>query len=341
MPRKVSRPGCRGGRTGGGLFSQINDVVGLLVRGGTVDDALSSLKRGLRDVFATWTGKELSRDKATEIAELLGTVEHQSALSVFNSGNDSVYQSKFAKRFSDSFFKYTGLEPWSRATRTVATVAALNFIKTHATKPGEHSQRWLTELGLTADDVKIDANGDLLLTKEEYEAVGLSKDGAAAAEKKIRAAVNQWVDGAVLRPNSAIRPSWASDPRWSLVFYLKQFGYAFQKTFLSRIAKEYQYGNVAPALALAPAIPIAIGADIMRGMIQTGGDLPSYMKGWNAADYLSHGIQRTGLLGPYVEDAANPADLLGPVANQALDAFTNPIGETLRKATPGLSLVKN
>jgi hypothetical protein len=50
---------------------------------------------------------------------------------------------------------------------------------------------------------------------------------------KVRAAVNMWVDGAVLRPDAVDKPIWMNDPHWALVAHLKQFVYAFQETILN------------------------------------------------------------------------------------------------------------
>jgi hypothetical protein len=141
----------------------------------------------------------------------------------------------------------------------------------------------------------------------------------------------------MLRPNAALRPSWSSDPRFALLFYLKQFTYAFQKTYLARVRSEYKHGNLAPALALMPFIPVMIASDIIRGMIQNGGDLPGYMKTWDVSDFLLHGIQRAGITGMGqfgIDELAHPADIAGPVVGQAIDTFNRPIGSSLAEATP-------
>ncbi|MCL5460181.1 hypothetical protein M3M33_16205, partial [Loigolactobacillus coryniformis] len=80
-----------------------------------------------------------------------------------------------------------------------------------------HSTRRLQELGLTASDVKVDANGELVITP------------------KVKAAINQWVDGAILRPDAADKPVWMNDPHYLLFAHLKQFVYAFQHTTLARV----------------------------------------------------------------------------------------------------------
>lgn len=325
------------------LFSSMIDPLGLIVRGGTAAQALDAAKAGFKEVLNTWTGKEMTRDEKTKLAELIGTVEHQTFLSSLGNTHESMYMTRGARKVSAALFKYNGMEGWNRAMRISATTVAVSFIKEHATNSGDHSVRWLEEMGLKAADVKLGANGEVVLFKEGFEVLGMSKEEAAIAAGKMQQAVNQWVDGAMLRPNAALRPAWSSDPRWGLVFYLKQFTYAFQKTFLSRVRNEYMHGNLTPATAMLPFIPTMIAADVLRGLIQNGGELPNYMKGWGPGDYLLHGVQRASLLGigqlP-IDQLNHPTDIVGPVAQQAVDVFTQPVDETLYEATPGLALVK-
>jgi hypothetical protein len=324
------------------LFSSMIDPLGLMVRGGSADDSFKAFKRGMREVLSTWTGNEF-RDEGTKLAELMGTIERQALLDSLGFTQESIYMTRRARKISDTFFRYNGMEGWNRAMRTQATVAAVEFLKANTEKPGPDSERWFTELGLTPADVKLDANGDVVLTRAGFQAAGMSEREAAKAADRMQLAVNQWVDGAMLRPNAALRPSWSSDPRFGLIFYLKQFVYAFHKTFISRVRSEYMHGNVAPMVAMMPFVPTMIAADVLRGIIQTGGDLPQYMKGWGPGDFLAHGVQRAGLLGIGqlgVDEISHPADVFGPVVQQGIDVWTQPNEEVLRKATPGLALVK-
>ena len=78
------------------------------------------------------------------------------------------------------------------------------------------SQRWINELGLEAGDIVPTADCRIALTTSE----GLSIE----QERRVHAAINQWVDGAVLRPDAADKPIWFNDPHWALVSHLKQLG---------------------------------------------------------------------------------------------------------------------
>ena len=172
----------------------------------------------------------------------------------------------------------------------------------------------------------------------------LAPEGVAQAEREIDAvhyAINRWVEGAILTPNAAQRPAWGSDPHYSMFFHLKQFSYSFHQTILKRAVKEMNHGNLAPMGAFVWYIPTMIAADITKGLIQGGGELPAYMKGYDAGDWVMHGVQRAGLLGAAqlgVDAQGDMFSLAGPGVEQAIDALREPIGQTILKAAPAHGL---
>ena len=137
-----------------------------------------------------------------------------------------------AKWFNERLFRWNGVEGFSQGTRVGAMVAAISFIKSHANEAtrNKHSDRYLAELGLTKADVKL-TNGELNFS-----------------DRKIQDAIFRWVDGAIMRPNAAIRPSWASDPHYALFFHMKQFTYSMHKVLLERVVNEMRHGNYDPLL---------------------------------------------------------------------------------------------
>ena len=301
------------------LFSSLVDPIGLVVRGGTLDDALAAFRRGIGEIVKQIKGDK-SRDELTRLAEALGTVDNASFLDALGETYSSVYTYGLAKKINGAVFKWNGMEAWNRAMRVQATAAAIGFIKRHVEQPNEHSERFLAELGLEKADVRI-TNGELNL-----------------GEPKIQEAVQRWVDSAVLRPNAAQRPAWASDPHWALLFHLKQFTYSFHKVILARATHEWRHGNLMPALALAWYVPVMIAADMARAMIQGMGDEPDWQKGWTVQDYVMNGVQRAGMLGvvQFGIDAykMGAESVLGPTAEQVVDAAFEPLEKTTVKALP-------
>lgn len=257
----------------------------------------------------------------------------------------SQYMSPRAKKINDMMFKLNGMESWNRAMRVGATKGAAQFLIKHKDLPdAQHSRRWLEELGLTPEDIIVD-NGKLVVDKHELATLrGISLEEADAKTRKVQFAMNRWIEGAVLTPNSAQRPAWSSDPRWSFIFHLKQFTYSFQQTILTRAWNEMKHGNLAPMGSLSLFIPAMIASDMTKGLIVGGGELPPYMQGYNAADWFGHGLERAGALGYgqlALDAVQDPASLGGPMAEQIVDAFRQPIGDTLLKAAPANALYRN
>ncbi|NIN64214.1 MAG: hypothetical protein GTO63_05845, partial [Anaerolineae bacterium] len=73
-----------------------------------------------------------------------------------------------------------------------------------------------------------DAGDVVILTRTEREQLlrahaesgGQGFKAELDRDARVRNALNRFVDEAILRPNAAQRPIWASDPHWALVFHL-------------------------------------------------------------------------------------------------------------------------
>jgi len=244
-----------------------------------------------------------------------------------------------AKKINDKMFVLNGMEAWNRGMRVAATKSAVHFIERHAGLPDKtHSARWLAELGLNAATVPLDADGRLITDRHILAKVkGIPIEQATQQMEGIHYAINRWVEGAVLTPNAAQRPAWASDPVWGMAFHLKQFSYSFHQTLIKRAVSEMKHGNMAPMAAFAWYIPTMITADIMKGLIQGGGSLPQYMQGYDAGDWFLHGVQRAGLTGVGtigVDAGADVASLGGPAVEQIIDGLRDPIGRTAVNSLP-------
>lgn len=284
------------------LFSQVIDPLGVMVRGGTVSQAWDTFTRGVAGVWNGWRGT-VAEDSATKLAMQLGIVDAGGYLNSQANAYASLYMGKTAQKWNDRLFRFNGVEGFSQGTRVGAMNAAIAFIKHHSALPSEHSARWLAELNLKKEDIKL-ADGEL-----DY------------SDPKIQQAIFRWVEGAILRPNASMRPSWASDPHFALLFHLKQFTYAMQKVLLERVANEAKHGNLDPAIGMVLTyVPTMIAADFLRGLAANGGQEPPWKRKWGAGDYLVEGVQRAGLLGvPQIAlDTVKwgPGELAGPLGEQ-------------------------
>ena len=269
------------------IFSSAVDPLGIIVRGGTVGDAWKTFKRGIAEIPKGLKGSD-AKDASTRLAETMGVIDNASLVHSLGAMYSQGMVSDTGRKINDTFFRLNLMEQFNTSMRVGATEAALNFLQRHVTAPNEHSARYLSELGLKASDVTM-RDGRVALT----EADGLTAEHAL----QMRAAVNKWVDGAILRPDAADKPVWMNDPHFALVSHLKQFVYSFHHTMLARVAHEMRNGNYTPAYALLSYVPVMIAADALKGALQGGGSQPQWKQDWGPEDYLWSGIQRGGLLG--------------------------------------------
>lgn len=333
------------------LFASVVDPLSIVARGGDFKLAGEVFINGMKEVFKGWREvlgtlpPDQQKNEWEQMAEFIGATESAMMAHFVSEEYSSQYMSPRAKKINDMMFKLNGMESWNRAMRVGATKGAAQFLIKHKDLPdAQHSKRWLKELGLTPEDIIVD-NGKLVVDKHELATLhGMSLEEADAKTRKVQFAMNRWVEGAVLTPNSAQRPAWSSDPRWSFMFHLKQFTYSFQQTILTRAWNEMKHGNLAPMGSLSLFIPTMIASDMTKGLIVGGGELPPYMQGYNAADWFGHGLERAGTLGYgqlALDAVQDPASLGGPMAEQIVDAFRQPLGDTLLKAAPANALYRN
>lgn len=308
------------------LFSQMIDPLGIVIRGGEMKDAWAAYKRGMKEVWASWKGQRLS-DADTQIAEEIGTVETVGFLATFGQQYSSMYLNNRVRKINDGLFRYNGMEGFNRAARIQATSAAIGFLKRHKALPqGKVSQEYLDELRLQPDDIVINADGSI-----NYQ------------DPKVAFAIKRWVDGAILRPNSAQRAVWMSDPHYMMFAHMKQFAYSMHDVILKRVAKEArQHDNMAPLAVLASFVPMMIAADTTKSLMLTG-DAPIWSH--DLGETILHGANRAGLAGmyqPFADVAVaghGAATLAGPAAEQVSQLFTQPLSESLRDALPGQNVV--
>lgn len=312
------------------LFTSFVDPAGVIVRGGTMNQAFNTFTRGIRSVKDSWTGHKDGPDRIRKISMYMGITE----AGIYRDILAETYSNSFTgsgaiNKFNNALFRIIGMEGWNRGVREQATMAAMEFIETHLKNPTEHSKRYLLdELGL--DPANKDAylwNGEpSYFMQEELRTEG----GLDITLPVVQRAVLKWVDGAVLNPNAAHRPILASDPHYQLVYHLKQFAYTFHNVILRRVGIEMSHGNYSPMVSmLATYIPIIIAADVIKSMLLPG-EPPEWTRSLPAM--LLHGLDRSGIGGipqlvvdglPVVGNG-HVAGLFGPVADQLSGILMTP-----------------
>jgi hypothetical protein len=339
------------------LFAAFGDVAALGAGGGGAKAAFEGFQNGIRDVILRWKDAlsdvpaQRKRSMFDDMAEAAGSVDSHMMLEQVGKAHTSEFMTDFARNSNRKLFIANGLTAWDRSMRVTATKFAALFLADHAALPDKtHSRRWLAELGLQPKDVPLDREGKLIWDRHvlaaETDQTGMNDDEKAAVlgrateqMEKVHIAIRRFVQRSVLSPNAAQRPAWGSDPRFAVLFHLKQFTYSMQHVVIKRAMNEATHGNMNPIGALAAAVPTMIASDMLKGMIQGGGSLPGYMVGWNAGDWIADGFQRAGNGGVMqfgVDALHDPSSLFGPTVEQITKTVLHPadILQNLHDAIP-------
>ena len=325
------------------IFSAFVDPLNIALRTGSFETAAKAFVRGIKLAF-----KGMEKSELANMMKLIGVIDEKAALESLGNLTGSVYMTKHQRAISDKFFRVIGMTGWNNGMRLAAGEAAMDFLLTHTQNPKRHSARWLTELGLKPGDVQADASGTLKISPE----AGFSREQA----ERVRMAVNKWVNSVVMRPTAADRPIYGSDPRFALLFHLKQFAYSFHRNINKFVLREAQHGNYWPLMVASTYVPTMLAADFMRGMVQGLGEEPEYKKRWTMGDRTWNAFERAGFTGvsQFALDSAEDArrgqtgleTALGPTLGQASQALqtiagTKEAGAFLTQALPGQVVFKH
>jgi len=303
---------------------------------------------GFKSALRNWRKymSKQSREEMTQFAERIGAASREAVQDALHQAYNSEYIDPGARKWSDKYFKAIGLEHWTRMTRIIAANMARDFIATHTKKAAAgdvRSLRYLKELGLTPEIVAkgFDIENDSMdLTTPEGEAV--------------QNAILQFVDEAIIRPNAAQRPVWASDPHYMLIWQLKSFFYSFGQVIVGGVAREMQSrwaeGDRAkaaiPAIVLFGALlPLAALALQTRELIKGAfKDDEREKPEEETISYLFDLVDRAGILGPLsivksINDAGNYGRsgivaALGPTAGTIETFLDEDMGNLVKRLTP-------
>lgn len=330
------------------LFASLIDPLGIAVRTGSFKDAWEGFKRGMEQLRKGLTSKVTgAKQEETELERLvrdLGVLDENSMMNAYGDAYSGNYMSRGLKKLNETFFRWNGMEGWNKAMRVQATIAGSQFILKHLRtvndekadpKVKAESKRYLDEMGLKAEDLKKVETKAVSLTRRQLHAGDpaveviwatnnqeeLLKSKEDDTTYRLRRALFKFVDSAVLRPNAAHRPIWGSDPRFALIFHLKQFTHSFQEVIMKRVWHEWKQGNTKPAQVALTYIPFMAAADAAKAMLLGKGfDM-------SLGQFFGKEVERSGLLGTgqYAVDAVqdmarggNPAaSFVGPAADHA------------------------
>lgn len=297
----------------------------------------SAVTEGFKQIVATIK----NRKEAEQLARDIGVVSNETIANAWVTQAEQDYMDPKVRALSDGFFKLIGLDFFTRFSREFAAGMGVQFITKHARNEfnNPRSERYLSELGLTKEDVMAWLESGRKLSTPEG--------------KKVKQALQRFVESSILRPNAAERPIWASDPHWALIWQLKSYFYAYSKVILGGIRREGQSRRAEgerPGASLAifgltavVTMPLAMMAMELREYAKYG--LAWLIPGIDASDkyfrtdrmdwptYAFEVIDRSGFLGPLTMgammhqnaqwDKSPILPLLGPTAETIDTAFSN------------------
>ena len=86
---------------------------------------------------------------------------------------------------------------------------------------------------------------------------------------KVAPAIARFANEAIIRPNAAQRPVWASNPWFMLLWHLKSYFYAYGKTVVGGLGREIKnrFGEAGAFAGAAPIIILAAGLMLPLTMI--------------------------------------------------------------------------
>ena len=235
---------------------------------------------GFRQIINTITNPR----ERYEFARAIGVIANDSMANAFMSEADLQYMDKDNRAVADFFFKYTGLEIFTRFTRVFAAGMAENFIESHAFNPRQRSERYLSELGLNAEIVR------------RWVAEGKGFDTEAG--QLVMQGLQKFVESTMLRPNAAERPAWASDPRYAILWQLKSFPYSYGQVVIGGVVREMK-ARIAEGRAAGKSSTEIIAQDMLPHLALFGAAvLPFAMLSLELKEYTKYAM---GAILPFAE----------------------------------------
>ena len=332
------------------LLSSVVDPTGIAVRtGGDFKTAWDGFKVGMKSIYDKQT-----KDEIHGMLQSLGQVDDFASNEILTNKLGGGSEGG-GRQINDIIFKVNGMSLLTRVTRYMALVSAHGFLVKHGAGASELSARYIGELSLRPGDAKSAGNNRVQILSDAEHAAATPAE--RARDDRVRQALMQFVDEAILRPTSQQAPNWFADPYMGLVTQYKTFGYAIYDQIGGRIMHELKHGNPSVLLPAMAYLPISIAAEMMRGVIQYGPGGNPHRKDWGPGQYASLGLLQAGYLGPiasYQSSAEQDmqrgrlpgTSLLGPAAQQAGQVYSTLTGQrsfgaTLKSAAPAESLWKN
>ena len=228
---------------------------------------------GVSAFWKQWKTHFKDREAANQFARDVGVISYDSLSTMYLNAHEMGFMGKWSNFASDKFFIATGLEAFTKFTRVFAAGMAEQFLARTAEKASDSSLtqierdralRHLEELKVSQNDIATWRKN-----KRSFESV----EG-----EKVRAAIARFVDEAIVRPNSAERPGWASNPHFALIWQLKSFFYAYGKNIVGGAIREGKNRYAEDGTISSAALPLILGATALLPLTMLGLEIRELIK---------------------------------------------------------------
>lgn len=285
------------------VLASLPDIAGPVIKSKEFGTGVGNLKDVIGSYFQEGGYKE-----GQKFARQVGVIGIEAINTMYVNAAELDFMTPKAKKTSELFFKYTGLEWFTQFTRIFAAGMGKAFLLDHAkrAKAGDvTSKRYLKQMNTSAEQV-------LAWEKNNYSFAG-------QGGKNVQLAIGRFVDESIVRPNAAERPIWASDPRFALIWQLKSFFYAYGKNIIGGVMRESKNTYNQTGSLPKGSYPLLLAALTLLPLSMLGLDLRERTKGglaWilpgidsteknyrrsldmGAGEYAFEIVDRAGIFGP-------------------------------------------
>ena len=138
------------------VFSQMLEPLQLALRKNAMGGSLDALFRGIKDMPRTFKGwnKKINPDYWEKLAYQVGSAPHRIVNDTMTRLMNGMHLGGTVGKLNEQFFRFNFMEQWNRSMHVEATKHAVEFLKEAARgQHGEHSERFLRELGVTKEEI--------------------------------------------------------------------------------------------------------------------------------------------------------------------------------------------
>ena len=241
-------------------------------------------------------------------------------------------------RFLETYFRATGLTGWTNFTRMVRASMAGDFLK--------------AKLELIANSDPDDKTNAVQEAEEQLRNYGLDVDtavqnyleGTPMDEAQLREFQFNWINDAVVLPQSANRPLIYQDPRFALFTQFQGFIATFTANQIPRLWGEYVKRGT-PAMKynafaiMTTMIMLGFASQYLKDLLKYGElrafgpDAHPYL---NTSEYLQRGVRASGMLGT----GERVLDQFFPIYEQRSDNAGEWLFNTTTGESPSLGFAK-